>query len=144
MSNEMLNENIQNLFRDLLLQEDIDGERKLLQESGINIDEESLEEFHKKKEEVFAFAKENKTELRLLTSKEVESVSGGIVLSKILTLKNIINALVRGFWAGIVRGKDGFSAGIDSLAIGIFTNVACEALDFILSKPNGNVNDKKS
>lgn len=47
----MLNKkDIQNLFKDLLLQEDIDGERKLLQESGLNIDDKSLEEFHKKKE----------------------------------------------------------------------------------------------
>ena len=36
---EMLNEDIQNLFKDLLLQKDIDGERKLLQESGVNVDE---------------------------------------------------------------------------------------------------------
>lgn len=70
MPNEMLNEkDIQNLFKDLLLQEDIDGERKLLQESGLNIDEKSLEEFHKKKEELFAFAKEKKikTSCRNLT-----------------------------------------------------------------------------
>lgn len=39
MPNEMLNEDLQNLFKDLLLQKDIDGERKLLQESGVNVDE---------------------------------------------------------------------------------------------------------
>lgn len=78
MSNEKLNEkDIQNLFKDLLLQEDLDGERKILQESGLNIDEKSLEEFHKKKEELFAFAKENKDQLQKLDVNDMAAVSGG-------------------------------------------------------------------
>ena len=78
MPNEMLNEkDIQNLFKDLLLQEDIDGERKLLQESGLRVDEKSLAEFHKKKEELFTLAKENKNELQKLDVNDMEAVSGG-------------------------------------------------------------------
>ena len=77
MPNEMINEDIQNLFRDLLFQDNIDGERKLLQESGLSVDEKSLEEFHKKKEELFAFAKENKDKLQKLDVNDMASVSGG-------------------------------------------------------------------
>lgn len=77
MSKEVLNEDIQNLFKDLLLQDNIDGERKTLQESGVNVDEKSLAEFHKKKEELFAFAKENKNELQKLDVNDMANVSGG-------------------------------------------------------------------
>ena len=122
MPNEMLNEDIQNLFKDLLLQEDIDGERKLLQESGLSVDEKSLEEFHKKKEELFALAKENKNELQKLDVKDMASVSGGAPLFKV---QNAIGAVASMFWA-FVRGTSALDAGVNSVAVSLLTNVGNE------------------
>ncbi len=118
----MLNKDIQNLFRNFLLQEDIDGERKLLQESGVNIDEECLEEFHKKKEELFVFAKENKNELQKLDVSDMEAVSGGAPLFKV---QNAIGAIASMFVA-LIRGNSIFNAGVNSVAISLLTNVGNE------------------
>ncbi len=122
MSKEMLDENIQNLFKDLLLQDNIDGERKLLQEIGINIDEKSLEEFHKTKEELFAFAKENKNELQKLDVKDVAGVSGGAPLFKV---QNAIG-MVASMFVALIRGNSIFNAGINSVAVSLLTNVGTE------------------
>ena len=119
---EMLNEDIQNLFKDLLLQEDIDGERKLLQESGLNIDEKSLEEFHKKKEELFAFAKENKDKLQKLDVNDMASVSGGAPLFKV---QNAIG-MVASMFVALIRGNSLLNAGINSVAISLLTNIGSE------------------
>ena len=129
MPNEMLNEkDIQNLFKDLLLQEDIDGERKLLQESGLNIDEKSLEEFHKKKEELFAFAKENKDKLQKLDVNDMASVSGGI---EFLTARNFVSALI-GAFVGYVRGNRGRDVAINALiglTVDALVNVAFDTVN---------------
>ena len=122
MHKEVLNEDIQNLFKDLLLQEDIDGERKLLQDSGLNIDDKSLEEFHKKKEELFAFAKENKNELQKLDVNDMESVSGGAPLFKV---QNAIG-MVASMFVALIRGNSIFNAGVNSVAISLLTNVGTE------------------
>ncbi len=122
MPKEVLNEDIQNLFKDLLLQEDIDGERKLLQESGVNIDEKSLAEFHKKKEELFAFAKENKDKMQKLDLKDMANVNGGALLFKV---QNAIGAVASMFWA-LVCGNSIFNAGVNSVAISLLTNVGNE------------------
>lgn len=118
----MSNEDIQKLFKDLLLQEDIDGERKLLQESGLNVDEKSLEEFHKKKEELFAFAKANKDKLQKIDVNDMASVSGGSLLFKV---QNAIGAVASMFWAWL-RGNSIFDAGINSVAISLLTNIGSE------------------
>lgn len=122
MSSEMLNEDIQNLFKDLLLKKDIDGERKLLRESGLSADEKSLAEFHKKKEELFAFAKENKDELQKLDVKDVAGVSGGAPLFKV---QNAIGAVASMFWA-FVRGTSALDAGVNSVAVSLLTNIGSE------------------
>lgn len=135
----MSNEDIQNLFKDLLLQEDIDVERMLLQESGLSVDEEGLEEFHKKKEELFAFAKENKNELQKLDLKDMESVSGGAPLFKV---QNAVGAVASMFVA-LIRGNSIFNAGVNSVAISLLTNVGNEIFATIsgdrLPADNANV-----
>ena len=122
MHKEVLNEAVQNLFRDLLLQEDIDDERKLLQESGANIDEKSLAEFHKKKEKLLAFAKENKDKLQKLDVNDMEAVSGGAPLFKV---QNAIGAVASMFVA-LIRGNSLLNAGINSVAISLLTNIGSE------------------
>ena len=140
MPNEMLNEkDIQNLFKDLLLQEDIDGERKLLQESGLNIDEKSLEEFHKKKEELFAFAKENKNELQKLDVNDMESVSGGLSPQ----VNNLLSAIIRWFWVGYVKGGSGLEAGFDAFMISSLTTIAGNVISTVASRWNTGVQTEK-
>lgn len=110
MPNEMLNEkDIQNLFKDLLLQEDLDGERKILQESGLNIDEKSLEEFHKKKEELFAFAKENKDQLQKLDVNDMASVSGGA--------PSLLRSMVTSMAIMFIKWMIGCSVDVESLPL---------------------------
>lgn len=139
MPNEMSNEDIKNLFKDLLLQEDIDGARKLLQESGLRVDEKSLAEFHKKKEELFTLAKENKNELQKLDLKDMANVSGGAPLLKV---QNAIGAVASVFWAWL-RGNSIFDAGVNSVAVSLLTNVGNEIFATIsgdrLPADNANV-----
>lgn len=86
MKDDTLNDDIQNLLKDLLLQQDIESERKLIQERGFTIDEKILKEFHLRKKEFFDFIKKNKDQLQKLDVTELGDVSGGINL---LTLFNI-------------------------------------------------------
>ncbi len=128
MPSEMLNEDIQNLFKDLLLQKDIDDERKLLQESGVNIDEKSLEEFHKKKEELFAFAKENKNELQKLDVNDMASVSGGNDLISINDAASAVVGALLALWKG-ENPRDAIRGAIEGVLIGIGVNAAIAAIE---------------
>ena len=124
MSNEMLNEDIQDLFRDLLLQKDIDGERRLLQENGIDVDDKSLYGFHKKKEELFDFAKKNKDKLRTL---DLSNVSGGV---EFISMKDAVSAAV-GALLNLVRGsdvRDAVRGALEGLAVDVMVNVLFSGL----------------
>ena len=111
MSKEVLNEDIQNLFKDLLLQDNIDGERKTLQESGVNVDEKSLAEFHKKKEELFAFAKENKNELQKLDVNDMANVSGGA--------PSLLRSTVTSMAIILVKRLLGYEVNVENLPIDV-------------------------
>ena len=111
MSKEVLNEAIQNLFKDLLLQDNIDGERKTLQESGVNVDEKSLAEFHKKKEELFAFAKENKNELQKLDVNDMANVSGGA--------PSLLRSTVTSMAIILVKRLLGYEVNVENLPIDV-------------------------
>ncbi len=128
MPNEMLNEDIQNLFKDLLLQEDIDGERKLLQENGVNVDEESLAEFHKKKEELFALAKENKNELQKIDVSEMEAVSGGDGILSVNDVASAVVGAILALWKG-EKPRDAIRGAIEGVLIGIGVNTAIAAIE---------------
>lgn len=127
MSNEMLNEDIKDLFRDLLLQKDIDGERRLLQENGIDVDDKSLYGFHKKKEELFDFAKKNKDKLRTLDVDDLSNVSGGV---EFISMKDAVSAAV-GALLNLVRGsdvRDAVRGALEGLAVDVMVNVLFSGL----------------
>ncbi len=111
------------------MQKDIDDERKLLQESGVNIDEKSLAEFHKKKEELFAFAKENKNELQKLDVKDMANVSGG---DGILSVNDVASAVV-GALLNLIRGngnwRDAVRGALEGLMIDISVNAVIAAIE---------------
>ncbi len=120
-------EEIQNLFQELLLLDDIDSERKLLEKRGIDVDEKSLEAFHQKKKELFVFVKENKSKLSKLDVNELESVSGGIEWSKVANARTVFHAisklLVFGLQKYLELSKTPAFVFFSDMGINVLTNV---------------------
>ena len=106
-----LSEDLQKLFKELLLQKSMEDERKLLQKNGFDVNEKVLEAFHQKKLAFWAAVKSQQDVLKKLDKDALEKINGGTnwltaVLDKIEetinfvdTIKqifNIVDAVVHG------------------------------------------------
>lgn len=94
MSDIQLSENMKCLLKDLMLQKSLEDERKVLEDNGIIVDEESLKEWHRKKVEFFSFVEE-RDKIRLLDEMEMKNTSGGKVNPLLINIA--INAVARAF-----------------------------------------------
>ncbi len=132
-------ENVQNLFQELLLLDDIDSERRLLEKHDIYIDENSLEVFHQKKKELLTFVKENRDKLLKLTVEDLEVVQGGDGLT--LTYRQLLNGVGKAF--AFVVGphlhggpKSVFNVIFDAVLGSMCANLL---LDVFVVQPNADV-----